>query len=150
MSCLCCIHWTREITLLPSSLVSWWGSGKARLMCYIIAPDAQARRRAWLRGSLLRPLRLVDRTVWAGLLVSFPGCCVGSARQRDHAKLSLNSTWAHKNTQSRSKNNKCGLILSKKKVDKRCENGSAESISPPSQLVYYQPGSSMQVNGTPC
>ena len=69
MSCLCCIHWTREITVLPSSLVSWWGSRKARLMYYTIegelsgatekktfgakAPDAQARRRHWSESFLI-------------------------------------------------------------------------------------------------
>ena len=35
-----------------------------------------------------------ERTVWAGLLVLFPGCCVGYARQRDTAELSL-STHTH-------------------------------------------------------
>ena len=47
-----------------------------------------------LWGSLLCPLRHEERTVWAGLLVSFPGCCVGPARQRDTAELSL-STHTH-------------------------------------------------------
>jgi len=35
---------------------------------------------------------------------------------RRYSENKLNSSWAHTNTHSRSKNNKCGLILSKKKV----------------------------------
>ena len=54
----------------------------------------------------------------------------------------------HTQSHSRSKNNKCGLILSKKKVDKRCENGSAERISPRSQLsvISLQPERSNQLS----
>ena len=44
-----------------------------------------------LWGSLLRPLRLEEPTVWAGLLVSFPGCCE-TARQRD-SETRRNSAW---------------------------------------------------------
>ena len=51
VSCLCCIHWTREIIILPSSLVSWWASGKARLMYYIIEGELSGAKEKNIRGS---------------------------------------------------------------------------------------------------